>query len=359
MKKTVKRLYVYLSYLLLLGLPHIVLAQSEAGGLFLLISPGARAASMGEAQVAVANDAYTTYWNPAGLSFLTGSEVAMMHMKWLPGLANDIYYEFFAFGTNLGKFGGFGIHAAYLSLGEQIHTGQTGPEKLSTFRSYMWYGSFAYSLPVNPRSSFGVNVKIYRQFLAPAEVMESQLDAMSTGFAIDLAYLHRHLFFDQLTFGAMLSNVGPNIKFYNTATADPAPTTLRIGWDVELLRFQNIRCHIAYDVSKRLVTRNTAGQPLPLQQSIFQTWTDEPLHTELTQLLHNFGGEIWLFNILALRAGGFYQSEGNLHMPDNSPILTFGVGLRFANYGLDLGYISATTYHPLNNTIRVSFNARI
>ena len=44
-------------------------AQSEAGAIFLLIAPGARAGGMGEAQVAVANDAYASYWNPAGLDF--------------------------------------------------------------------------------------------------------------------------------------------------------------------------------------------------------------------------------------------------------------------------------------------------
>ena len=72
-------------------------AQSEAGAIFLLIAPGARAGGMGEAQVAVANDAYASYWNPAGLGFLDGTELALMHVNWLPGLANDMYYEFAAF----------------------------------------------------------------------------------------------------------------------------------------------------------------------------------------------------------------------------------------------------------------------
>ena len=48
-------------------------SQSEAGAIFLLIAPGARAGGMGEAQVAVANDAYASYWNPAGLGFLKGT----------------------------------------------------------------------------------------------------------------------------------------------------------------------------------------------------------------------------------------------------------------------------------------------
>ena len=74
-----------------------ILAQSESGSIFLLIAPGARAGGMGEAQVAVANDAYASYWNPAGLGFLGGAELAMMHVNWLPGLADDLYYEFLAF----------------------------------------------------------------------------------------------------------------------------------------------------------------------------------------------------------------------------------------------------------------------
>ena len=44
---------------------------SEAGAIFLLISPGARAGGRGEANVAVADDAYASYWNPAGLGFFT------------------------------------------------------------------------------------------------------------------------------------------------------------------------------------------------------------------------------------------------------------------------------------------------
>ena len=45
--------------------------------------PGARAGGMGKAHVAVANDAYANYWNPAGLGFLQGRGLAMMHISWL------------------------------------------------------------------------------------------------------------------------------------------------------------------------------------------------------------------------------------------------------------------------------------
>ena len=50
-------------------------AVSEAAVLSLMISPGARAAGMGEAFVAMADDATATFWNPAGLAFQHNKEL--------------------------------------------------------------------------------------------------------------------------------------------------------------------------------------------------------------------------------------------------------------------------------------------
>ena len=60
--------------LLLLLLLNSLFAVGEAGAIFLLIAPGAGAQGTGEAQVAKADDAYATFYNPAGLAFLEGSE---------------------------------------------------------------------------------------------------------------------------------------------------------------------------------------------------------------------------------------------------------------------------------------------
>ena len=120
-------------------------AQSEAGAIFLLIAPGARAGGMGEAQVAVANDAYASYWNPAGLGFLKGSEAALMHVNWLPGLADDMYYEFLGFRKHYDKLGTLGGHIIFLNLGEQVRTSEIG-EELGTFTSYMTAFSMSYGV---------------------------------------------------------------------------------------------------------------------------------------------------------------------------------------------------------------------
>ncbi len=61
-------IYILLvSFLIIILITSVLGERSQAGVLFLLIGPGARATGMGEAFTAVANDATSTYWNPAGL----------------------------------------------------------------------------------------------------------------------------------------------------------------------------------------------------------------------------------------------------------------------------------------------------
>ena len=134
-------------------------AGSEAGALFLLISPGARAGGMGEAQVGVANDAYASYWNPAGLAFLNGSEAALMHVNWLPGLVSDMYYEFLAFRHNVPSLGTLGGHMIFLNLGEQQRTDEQG-ENLGTFNSFMFALAGSYGTFISKNAAIGLNIKI-------------------------------------------------------------------------------------------------------------------------------------------------------------------------------------------------------
>ena len=142
----------FLRVLVLLTIIKPINAQSEAGAVFLLISPGARAGGMGEAQVAVANDAYASYWNPAGLAFQEGSELAVMHVNWLPSLADDMYYEFLGFRRQFPTLGTLGGHLIYLNLGEQVRMDEYAQYQ-GTFTSYMMAAALSYSTKLSPSSS--------------------------------------------------------------------------------------------------------------------------------------------------------------------------------------------------------------
>ena len=79
---------------------------------------------------------------------------------------------------------------------------------------------------------------------------------------------------------------------------------------------------------------------------------DRTIQDELDKLVHNFGMEYWYSTYFALRTGYYYDKTGKISNP------TFGVGLRFSNYGFDFGYTSGEPGHPLTNTMRFSLNVQ-
>ena len=246
-----KRKLTVLTILLVIGTQSLF-AQSEAGAIFLLIAPGARAGGMGEAQVAVADDAYASYWNPAGLGFLEGSELAMMHVNWLPNLAPDLYYEFLAYRKKYPNLGTLGGHLIFLSLGEQTRTNEVG-ENLGTFNSFMTALSLSYSALISPKSSFGLNAKISYQQLVDLGAGSEKGTGASLDFGFDVGYLRKELLTPKLTLGLNLSNIGPSVSFIDPDQADPQPTKLAIGINYALVKSEFNKLNIIYDVNKMLV----------------------------------------------------------------------------------------------------------
>lgn len=227
-------------------------AVSESGAIFLLISPGARAGGMGEAQVAVANDAYASYWNPAGLAFLPNSEVALMHVNWLPNLVSDMYYEFLAFRKHYPTLGTVGGHIIFLNLGEQRRTGEYG-EDLGTFTSFMFAMSASYGAQISRDASIGLNVKLVHQKLAEYGVAGEKGRGVSTDFAFDMGYFRKGLLTPRLDFGATVTNVGPKIAFIDEDQADPMPTNFTLGFNLKLVDSEFNRLNLVLDVDKMLV----------------------------------------------------------------------------------------------------------
>lgn len=81
---------------------------------FLKIGVGARAMGMGETFVAVANDATTIYWNPAGMTNLDKISLTASHSMWFA----DIYHDYV--GIVIPKGNNFiGVSALALNTGEE------------------------------------------------------------------------------------------------------------------------------------------------------------------------------------------------------------------------------------------------
>jgi len=242
---------LFITICLLFIMAGALFAQSEAGAIWLLINPGARADAMGETGAAIADDAYASYWNPAGLGFLRSRELALMHTAWLPNLASDIYYDFLGghfFFRDIGTIGG---HFIIMNLGEQVAMDERA-NYLGTFASYMMAFTGSYGTQLSRTSSVGVGVKMIHQHLTDILAGKEKGKGYSTNFAFDFGYMKKEFLLKNLTLGATISNIGPKISFIDVAQADPMPTNLKLGLAYTFKGEFN-KLTIAYDINKLLV----------------------------------------------------------------------------------------------------------
>ena len=89
--------------------------------MFLMIEPDSRSAGMGNAGVALADNANAIFWNPAGLADQRGMEIGITHSNWLPEFNAGLYYEYLVAKQHFQGWGTFGGHLTYLYLGEHEH----------------------------------------------------------------------------------------------------------------------------------------------------------------------------------------------------------------------------------------------
>src|SRR5262245_37558041 len=106
-----KRL-IALALLAALGAPALAAGKAgTSGAAFLKIAPGARAAALGEAYTALADDSSAILWNPAGLARLKKAEVSATRAQWLQEGSHD-----FLAGAIPTQYGSFALSIVSLSI---------------------------------------------------------------------------------------------------------------------------------------------------------------------------------------------------------------------------------------------------
>ncbi len=336
-------------------------AQGEATVLFLIINPGARQGGMGEAGVALADDANAIYWNPAGLAFqYTDPEVdrkgeaSLMHVNWLPQFnLSDMYYDYAAGRYYLEDIGTVGFAIQYISYGESIHTDEQGTE-LGRFNSSEASITGSYSLKIRENLGFGVNLKYIHSRLSPVEVNvgAEKGKGIASGFGVDLGVLYHPNWARKLSLGANISNIGPKISYVDYTQADPLPTNLRLGFAYHLVKSEFNTLTFVYDTNKLLVNRDSTKVDGVFEAMFYSSWTNGDL---LKKFTHSIGFEYWYTNLIALRAGYFYEDPSY----GGRKFYTFGGGLRYSMFGFDFSYILGSVEDsPLSDTMRFSLGIR-
>ena len=294
---------------------NILFAQGKAGSLFLSINPGRKSNGMGEAQIGIANDVYASYYNPAGLTNLQSKQFSFMHTSYLPNLVDDMAYDFLTFAMPISNSESIGGYFSYLDLGDQISTDDNG-NNIGSFSSYMYALNLSYAKKINDSSSWGVNGKYFYQELA----VINSIDASKGSLAFDVSYFEENFLNNpNLNFGAILSNVGPEVSF-DDGEKDPLPT--RLGLGVSMLTLEN-KAMVALDLNYELND---------------------------SSMIYNFGAEYKIVDNFVARAGFINNSSGNINYT------TIGFGVDMTSLGLDLSYIIGDELDPHTDMIRFSIN---
>ncbi len=349
-------------------------AVSEAAVLWLLISPGSRPAGMGEAFVAVADDATATWWNPAGLAFSKKKDIRLMHSDWLPAFKlDDIFFDFLAFSWYMPNLGGtMGVSVIYMNEGDQMRTGEDG-EILGVITSREYAIGASYGTNLNPDVSLGLGTKLIVSDLADGAVGQQEVGT-GISFAIDLGMLWKtRLPFTEipLNLGFNLANFGPEISYVDEAQADPLPTNLKLGMAVNAYNDPHNEVNLLFDVNKQLVhkmktgevratetangetyelfwdengnpTRDSedqSGNPYepaywgiweadPVYKALYSSWFPDGKQAEFRNYVYNMGAEYW------------YRSEAG--------------GLGQAAFGLRFGYLNDMAGHIKSHTLGLS-----
>ncbi|MEO5989067.1 MAG: PorV/PorQ family protein [Candidatus Eisenbacteria bacterium] len=295
-------------------------AHAQGTGRSLDIQPGARQNGMGAAGVALAEDATgVTWWNPAGLGFVQKSAVEITYAKLVPGLADDVSYNYATFVKPLQGWGAFGLGLVFLSYGTSEGTDGSG-QSTGSFTSNEISPALYYGARILPDLSVGASLKYIRIQLAP----NAQSGVGST-FGLDVGALY-NIPAAKLKLGANIQNLGPSVTFVNEDQRSPLSRNLKVGAAWEASTSKEFRLLVLADFNQSLVT------------SGFYTY--------------NAGVELKYTDQLAGRIGYYYDPLGDIRD------ITYGIGLGWKGLALDYASIPQAKGSNLPNVNKITLGYR-
>jgi hypothetical protein len=206
-----------------------------------------RATGMGEAFVAVADDASSAYWNPAGLALLTSRQVIFNHIDWIA----DVNHDFITVALPL-SIGTVAFSVTALTMGEMRNTILDDAATLAvredtgtglTFGATQLALGATYSRMITDRLAFGITAK---------GISEQIWDNSASGIGMDVGLFYK-TGFRSLNLGMVISNFGSEMSYSGrqldfadtTKTTDPPaayqttpaplPTIFRFGISYNLI----------------------------------------------------------------------------------------------------------------------------
>lgn len=330
---------------------------------FLLISPDARQAALGDAGVASSPDANAAYWNPGKLVYIKNPYGGTLsYTPWLGKIINDMWISYLSGFYKISREQAIAIGFKYFDLGEiEFNTGPTQADILGRFNPKEFSFDFTYSRMLTEELGVGITGRYVHSNLTGAFSggLDDAKPGNSAGADIGIFYSKdlKGARSSNLSLGAMISNIGAKLSYSDNSNKDFLPTNLRLGtaYKIELDPYNTFT--FLFDINKLMVPSVDKDQSL--LSGMFGSFGDAPggFKEEMQEIMYSIGTEYWYHEIVALRLGYFLESYDK----GNRKYLTAGVGFRKKAFGIDVAYLAPTNKreHPLAETLRFTVMLQI
>jgi hypothetical protein len=259
--------------------------MAQSGMKFLSVSVGARGVAMGDAFVAIADNAEAMFWNPAGMTRTNKQiDVAIGYNKWIA----DISHQYIGAVYNAGNIGSFGVQMIYVDYGDLDGTRRSDSDpngyiETGTFSPSAYVIGLSYAKAISDKFSFGANLKYVRQDLGAGYVStgttteENKLVDNKLGeFALDFGTLY-YTGYKDLRLAMSITNMSLEKGFIKESF--PLPIALKFGVAMDILK--------AFDIN-------------PIHR--FTVAIDGIHQRDYTERIH-IGAEYMFDNMVAFRIG--------------------------------------------------------
>lgn len=294
---------------------------------------------MGGVGVSLSDNAFGTYFNPAGLAFSKGLQLGSSIVKPVPFFGN-VVQNYNSLSVNLDEIGAFGLSGNFYWRGEQARLHDDGTRTASIEENYFNYDAkLSYAYPVAENIAIGGSIGLLRQNLSERGVGMQLNSGGVTSVLFDVGFFMKGIAEDAtyadddeaeavgvpsyaggraergITAGIALLNAGPSIAFAQKSQADPAPALILAGVSYSPVRVREVGILVAIEAEKRF------GDEPVLDRKITKGAID----------YWHFGIEVSVFRMLALRGGKFEDASG----PKNS-YWTWGIGIetKYASFNV-------------------------
>jgi hypothetical protein len=301
-----------------------VSAPEEGGATFLLLPVGARAAALGQAAIADGGTSESAFWNPAGLTRLPSSEVALHYTSTFAS-DNTILAGY----LDANHLGIVGLAAYLVDFGSQEVVPGPGPAigRISV-KNLELLASYATEIAAD--LSIGLNYKLiqFRQDCSGDCGIARSIVGTTHGVDVGLQYGFGTA--DDLRIGVAVRHAGFDLQLENKEQADPLPTRVHFG------------------AVYRVVLQQSADMPQPLDARLLLDLQDS--WGQYNSPEAHVGVELGYGDVVRLRTGYAF-----LHSESSGP--SVGVGLQFGRFSFDFARVffdSSSFDEPVHISLRAT-----